>query len=377
MTCRDVAWVIQHPFDLDPEEVMSEQLDYKAAGLDLDVYEDTIGRIGKLVKRTHGPGVLDGFGGFASLFALDINRWLFSGGYRRPVLVTCTDGVGTKLKIAAMMGKFDTVGIDLVAMSVNDCLCCGAQPLVFLDYLAMPKDDPALAEQLVTGMVVGCEQTGCSLTGGETAILPDFYAPGDFDMAGFAVGVVERDDAIDGTHIQPGDVVLGLHATGLHSNGYSLARKIVFDHAKLQINDFVPELGRTVGEELLTPTRIYVRPVQNVLKHYPIKKKVVRGLAHITGGGIVDNVPRVLPANRRVFVRRGSWTPAPVFPWLQRLGNVAQPEMDRVFNCGIGFVMIVAPYFAESIREQLIKDGVPTDVIGEVREGEAGVEWME
>jgi phosphoribosylformylglycinamidine cyclo-ligase len=356
---------------------MTQQLDYKAAGLDLDVYEDTIDRIGRLVKKTHGPGVLGGFGGFASLFALDVNRWLFSGGYRKPVLVTCTDGVGTKLKIAAKMQKFDTVGIDLVAMSVNDCLCCGAQPLVFLDYLAMPKDDPALAEQLVKGMVDGCQMAGCSLTGGETAILPDFYAPGDFDMAGFAVGVVERDDAIDGTHIQPGDVVLGLASTGLHSNGYSLARKIVFDHAGLNVNEQVPEFGRTVGEELLTPTRIYVEAVQGVLKHYPVKKKVVRGMAHITGGGIVDNVPRILPANRRAFIRRGSWPLLPVFEWLQRLGNVAQPEMDRVFNCGIGYTMIVSPFYAESIRERLTKEGVPTFAIGEVREGEAGVEWLE
>ncbi len=356
---------------------MADTLDYKSAGLDLDVYEDTIGRIGRLVKRTHGPGVLDGFGGFASLFALDINRWLFSGGYRRPVLVTCTDGVGTKLKVAAQMNKFDTVGIDLVAMSVNDCLCCGAQPLVFLDYLAMPIDDPALAEQLVQGMVDGCEQAGCSLTGGETAILPDFYAPGDFDMAGFAVGIVERDDAIDGSRIEPGDVVLGLAATGLHSNGYSLARKIVFDHAQLGINDHVPELGRTVGEELLTPTRIYVKPVHEVLRHYPVKKHVVRGLAHITGGGLVDNLPRVLPANRRAFIRRGSWQPSPVFAWLQRLGNIAQAEMDRVFNGGIGFTMVVSPYFADSIREQLIGLGVPTFAIGEIREGKSGVEWVE
>jgi len=356
---------------------MSEQLDYKAAGLDLDVYEETIGRIGRLAKKTHGPSVLDGFGGFASLFALDVNRWLFSGGYRKPVLVTCTDGVGTKLKVAALVQKFDTVGIDLVAMSVNDCLCCGAQPLVFLDYLAMPKDDPALAEQLVKGMVDGCEQAGCALTGGETAILPDFYAPGDFDMAGFVVGIVERDDAVDGSHIQPGDVVLGLASTGLHSNGYSLARKIVFDHAKLHADDHVEELGKTVGEELLTPTRIYVRAVQGVLQHYPVKKKVVRGMAHITGGGIVDNVPRILPRNRRVFVRRGSWEAPPVFAWLQRLANVAQAEMDRVFNCGIGFVMVVAPYYAESIRERLTKEGIPTFVIGEVRAGDAGVEWQE
>jgi phosphoribosylformylglycinamidine cyclo-ligase len=241
----------------------------------------------------------------------------------------------------------------------------------------MPKDDPALAEQLVKGMVEGCEQAGCALTGGETAILPDFYAPGDFDMAGFVVGVVERDDAIDGSHVQPGDIVLGLGSTGLHSNGYSLARKIVFEHAKLGVDDRVEELGKTVGEELLTPTRIYVQAVQGVLHHYPVKKKVVRGMAHITGGGIVDNVPRILPPNRRVVVRRGSWEVPPVFGWLQRLGNVAQPEMDRVFNGGIGFVMIVAPYYSDSIRERLTKEGIPTFVIGEVRDGDAGVEWLE
>jgi phosphoribosylformylglycinamidine cyclo-ligase len=355
-------------------ETMS--LDYKSAGLDLDVYEDTIGRIGKLVKKTHGPGVIDKFGGFASLFALDINRWIFSGGYKKPVLVTCTDGVGTKLKIAAMVGKFDTVGIDLVAMSVNDCLCCGAQPLVFLDYLAMPKDDPALAEQLVKGMVEGCLQAGCSLTGGETAILPDFYAPGDYDMAGFAVGVVERDDAIDGSAIQTGDIVLGLGSTGLHSNGYSLARKIVFDHAGLKVGDVVPELSKTVGEELLTPTRIYVKCVHDILRHYPVKKKVVRGLAHITGGGIVDNLPRVLPEGKRAFIQRGSWTPPAVFPWLQKLGNVQDAEMDRVFNCGIGFCMVVAPFYADSIVEQLTRDGVPTFKIGEIRDGESAVEWV-
>jgi phosphoribosylformylglycinamidine cyclo-ligase len=355
---------------------MSSSLDYKSAGLDLDVYEDTIDRIGRLVKKTHKPGVLDGFGGFASLFALDVNRWVFSGGFKHPILVTCTDGVGTKLKVASMMGKFDTVGIDLVAMSVNDALCCGAQPLVFLDYLAMPKDDPALAEELVKGMVTGCELSDCSLTGGETAILPDFYAPGDFDMAGFVVAVVEKDDVIDGRAIEVGDVVLGLAATGLHSNGYSLARKIAFDHAKLDLDTHVPDLGATVGETLLTPTQIYVKPVQEVLKHYPGKKKIVRGMAHITGGGLVDNLPRVLHKNKRAFLKRGSWVPPAVFPWLQRLGSVEQAEMDRVFNCGIGFAMVVEPTHADAIQEELTKHNIHTFQIGEIREGEPGVEWV-
>ena len=366
---------------------MSEPWTYKKAGLNLDTYEKTIEGIGSLIRKTQDPmHVLPppfppraggkGSTGFASLFALDYDRWLFAKKYRKPVIVTCTDGVGSKLKIAALMGKYDTVGIDLVAMSVNDCICCGGEPLVFLDYLAMHKDDPPLTHELMKGMVEGCLQAECSLTGGETAILPDFYQPGDFDVAGFCVGVVERDCIIDGKGIRPGDMVLGISSTGIHSNGYSLVRKLVFDHARLKIGDRVEELGNTVGEELLTPTRIYVKPIKNLLKHYPIKKKVIRGLAHITGGGLVDNVPRILPPGTRAFLKRGSWPLPPVFPWLQKLGNIEQAEMDRVFNGGIGFVVVAAPFFAESIRERLTKDGFPTHLIGEIRDGEPGVEWV-
>ncbi|HMC66756.1 MAG TPA: phosphoribosylformylglycinamidine cyclo-ligase, partial [Gemmataceae bacterium] len=314
-------------------------------------------------------------GGFASLFSLDYNSRLFAKNYRRPVLVTCTDGVGSKLKIAGLMNKHDTVGIDLVAMSVNDCLCTGGEPLVFLDYLAMPKDDPELTRQLIKGISDGCMEADCALVGGETAILPDFYQPGDYDLAGFCVGIVEREDIVNGRNIQPGDSVLGLASSGLHSNGYSLVRKVVFEHARLKIADFVPELGRTIGDELLEPTRIYVRAIKKILQHYPVKKRVVRGLAHITGGGLVDNIPRILPPNRRVVIRRQSWTVPPVFTWIQRLGNIEQAEMDRVFNLGIGFVMIVSPYFAESIQRQLAEDRVPAWVIGDVREGGAGVEF--
>jgi phosphoribosylformylglycinamidine cyclo-ligase len=349
---------------------------YRDAGLDLDVYEQTLAGMAPLLRRTHTPRVLDGFGGFASLFSLDFNSRLFARNYRRPVLVTCTDGVGTKLKIAGLMNKHDTVGIDLVGMSVNDCLCTGGEPLVFLDYIAMPKDDPALTKALIQGISDGCLQADCSLTGGETAILPDFYAPGDYDMAGFCVGVVEREHIINGKAIQVGDVVLGLASSGLHSNGYSLVRKIVFDVAKLSVTDFVPELGRTVGEELLEPTRIYSRPLQSILNHYPIKRRVVRGLAHITGGGLVDNLPRILPPGRRAYLKRESWPVQPVFTWLQRLGYVPQPEMDRVFNQGIGFAMVVSPYYAESIQKQLAEDRVPSWVIGEIRGGEPGVEWV-
>ncbi len=352
------------------------KISYRDAGLDLDLYEKSLAAMVPFVKRTHTPRVLDGFGGFASLFSLDYNSRLFARNYRHPVLVACTDGVGSKLKIAALMNKHDTVGIDLVAMSVNDCLCTGGEPLLFHDYLAMPADDPALTRDLIKGISDGCMEADCALVGGETAILPDFYQPGDYDMAGFCVGVVERDHIINGRGIQPGDVVLGLASTGLHSNGYSLVRKVVFQHAGLQVGDYVAELGQTVGEALLEPTRIYVRVIKDVLRHYPVKKRVVRGLAHITGGGLVDNIPRVLPPGRRVFLRRGTWPMPPLFPWLQKLGNIDQEEMDRVFNQGIGFVLIVSPYFAESIQRQAEEDRVRAYQIGEVRAGEVGVEFV-
>jgi phosphoribosylformylglycinamidine cyclo-ligase len=350
------------------------QLTYRDAGLDLDLYEKTLAGMVPFLRRTHTPRVLDGFGGFASLFSLDFSSRLFARNYRRPVLVASTDGVGSKLKVAALAGKHDTVGIDLVAMSVNDCLCTGGEPLFFLDYLAMPRDDPSLTQQLVKGISDGCMEAECSLVGGETAILPDFYQEGDYDMAGFCVGVVERDRIINGRTIRPGDTVIGLASSGLHSNGYSLVRKVVFDHAGLSIADYVPELGRTVGEELLEPTRIYVRALKSLLLHYPVKRRVLRGLAHITGEGLEGNVPRVLPPGRRVFLRR-SWEVPPVFPWLQKLGNIDETEMFRVFNMGIGFVLIVGRYYAESVLRQLLNERVKAWIIGEVREGEPGLEF--
>src|SRR5687767_7992003 len=255
-----------------------KRLTYRDAGLDLEAYAETMAGIQPLLARTHDklrvvpppfPGRKGGkgAGGFASLFDLDPTAGLFRRKHKHPVLVTCTDGVGSKLKVASLMGKFDTVGIDLVAMSVNDLICTGGEPLLFLDYLAMPRDDPALTRDLIKGVSDGCLEADCSLVGGETAILPDFYQPGDYDLAGFCVGVVERDRIIDGRAIQPGDKVLGLASTGLHSNGYSLVRRLVFERAGLKVTDHVPELGRTVGEELLEPTRIYVRPVKNLLAH--------------------------------------------------------------------------------------------------------------
>jgi phosphoribosylformylglycinamidine cyclo-ligase len=351
------------------------KLTYRDAGLDLDAYEQSLAGMVPFLRRTHTPRVLDGFGGFASLFSLDYNARLFARNYRHPVLVSSTDGVGSKLKVASLAGKHHTVGIDLVAMSVNDCLCTGGEPLFFLDYLAMPKDDPALTRELIKGISEGCMQAECSLVGGETAILPDFYQPGDYDMAGFCVGVVERDRIINGRAVRPGDRVLGLASSGVHSNGYSLVRKAVFDVARLGVSDFVPELNRTVGEELLEPTRIYVRAIKNLLEHYPVKRRVIRGLAHITGEGLEGNIPRVLPPGRRVFLRKGSWPIPPIFPWLQKLGDVEEAEMFRVFNMGIGFVVIVGRYYADSVLRQLLNDRVPAYEIGEVREGEPGVEF--
>src|ERR687886_210100 len=255
------------------------KITYRDAGLDLELYGQSLAGMAPFLKRTHTPRVLPppfparpggkGAGGFASLFSLDYNSRLFAKNYRRPVLVSCTDGVGSKLKVAGLMNKHDTVGIDLVAMSVNDCLCTGGEPLLFLDYLAMPKDDPPLVRELIKGISDGCLEAECSLVGGETAILPDFYAPGDYDMAGFCVGVVERDHVINGRGIRPGDQVLGLASSGLHANGYSLVRKVVFERAGLKVGDRVPELGRTVGEELLEPTPVYVRGGKGDLGHHP------------------------------------------------------------------------------------------------------------
>jgi phosphoribosylformylglycinamidine cyclo-ligase len=357
---------------------MSEQWDYKRAGLDLGKYEETIAGIQPLLARTHDRARVipppfpprkggKGVGGFASLF--DLNP---DARYRNPVLVTCTDGVGSKLKVASLLGKFDTVGIDLVAMSVNDLICTGGEPLVFLDYLAMHRDDPELSKSLLQGISDGCVESGCSLVGGETAILPDFYQPGDFDLAGFAAGVVERERIIDGRAIQTGDTVIGLASSGIHSNGYSLVRKVVFEAAGLKVTDHVAELGKTVGEELLTPTRLYVKPVRGLLES--TAPGVIHGLANITGGGLPDNVGRILPPGKRVVVKRGSWPVPPVFGWLQRLGNISDAEMARVFNMGVGFVAVCEPTAAESVLGHFAKAGVAAGKIGDVTDGEVGVE---
>jgi phosphoribosylformylglycinamidine cyclo-ligase len=345
---------------------------YKDSGVDLEVYAESMARLPRLLRRTHSPRVLAAEGGFAGLFRLDFADGLFARRYKDPVLVSGTDGVGTKLKVAQLAGVHHTVGIDLVAMCVNDVLCCGAEPLFFLDYVAMGRDDSALLETIVSGISDGCVESDMSLVGGETAIMPDMYQAGDYDLAGFCVGVVEREKLIDGSAIAPGDVVIGVASSGLHSNGFSLVRKIVFDKAGLTVGDFVESLGAKVGDALLTPTKIYARAVRTVLGHYRVKG-VVHGIAHVTGGGLQENLARILPAGVGVTIDRDSWPVPPVFRWLQSLGEVDDAEMARVFNMGVGLVLVVSPYYAESIHQQLADSGLANWVIGQVREGPEGV----
>ncbi|MEX0612384.1 MAG: phosphoribosylformylglycinamidine cyclo-ligase [Pirellulales bacterium] len=347
---------------------------YKESGVDLDVYRESMGRLSRLLRRTHSPRVIPAEGGFAGLFQLDFSGGLFARKYQEPVLVAGTDGVGTKLKVAQRAGVHNTVGIDLVAMCVNDVLCCGAEPLFFLDYVAMGKDDSALLEAIVSGISDGCLASDMALIGGETAIMPDMYQPGDYDLAGFCVAVVERQKVLDGSTISPGDAVLGVASSGLHSNGYSLVRKIVFEQAALDVGDFVEPLGATLGDVLLRPTTIYTRAVRSVLSYYKVKG-VVHGIAHITGGGLHENLARILPVGVGITIDRGSWPVPPVFTWLQQLGDVAEDEMYRVFNMGVGLALVVSPYYAESIQQQLCRFGLTSWPIGRAVEGGRDVRW--
>ncbi|MGE0374823.1 MAG: phosphoribosylformylglycinamidine cyclo-ligase [Planctomycetaceae bacterium] len=334
---------------------------YKDAGVDLDLYEQSMQRLPALMGRTHSPRVMPLVGGFAGLFQLqgDGRR------YEDPVLVSGTDGVGTKLKVAIRAGRYDTVGIDLVAMCVNDCLCLGAEPLFFLDYLALGKDDPDLVEQLVKGVSDGCVQAGAALLGGETAIMPDLYAAGDFDMAGFCVGVVEKSHLVDGSRVEPGDVVLGVPSSGLHSNGFSLVRKVVFEQAGLRTVDQIDELGNTVGEALLTPTRIYADVIRSLMVD-PAVRPSLTGIAHITGGGLEDNVARIVPAGSRVEFDRSSWDVPAVFQWLQALGGIDAGEMSRVFNMGIGMALIVRAEAADVVLARLAGSIHEARIIGRI-----------
>lgn len=350
------------------------KLTYKDSGVDLETYQDSMSRLPRLLKRTQCPRVMPWSNGFAGLFSLDFNGGLFSRNYQEPVLVSGTDGVGTKLKVAQMLGQHNTVGIDLVAMCANDIICCGAEPLFFLDYVAMAEDDPELLEQIVEGISTGCLESEAALIGGETAIMPDIYQSGDYDLAGFCVGIVEKSRLLDGRAVTPGDVVLGIESNGVHSNGFSLVRKIVFDHAGLKADDTLDFSDRTVGELLLEPTLLYARAVREVLDHYKVKS-VVHAIAHITGGGLHENLSRVLPDHVSAVITRDSWDIKPVFPWLQELGGVEDDEMFRVFNMGIGLTMVVSEHFAESIQKQLATLGLKSWQIGKIIEGDGESRW--
>lgn len=349
-------------------------LSYRDSGVDLDVYEESMRRLPKLMHRTFSPRVIRNDGGFAGLYALDFPQALFARKYREPILVSGTDGVGTKLRVAMLAGRHQHVGIDLVAMCVNDVICTGAEPLFFLDYVAMGKDDPSQLEQIVQGISDGCVQADMSLLGGETAIMPDSYPAGEYDLAGFAVAVVEKRQMITGQAIAPDDLVLGIASNGLHSNGYSLVRKIVFDHAGLQASDFVDELGERVEDALLRPTQIYTSGIRCVLNHYRVKN-VVHGIAHITGGGLLENTERILPSNVDFVFNRESWTVPTIFQWLQRLGNVDPDEMVRVFNMGIGMTLAVSPFYLATIQDLLSKCGFQSWVIGKATAGHGKSRW--
>jgi phosphoribosylformylglycinamidine cyclo-ligase len=328
-----------------------KSLTYRDAGVDIDAGDSLVENIKPYAKRTMRPGVLAGIGGFGALFQVP-------RGYKEPVLVSGTDGVGTKLKLAFELKRHDTVGIDLVAMSVNDILTLGAEPLFFLDYYACGKLDVKSATQVVKGIAAGCEQAGCALIGGETAEMPGMYPAGEYDLAGFAVGVVEKSRIIDGKKIKPGDVILGLGSNGAHSNGYSLIRKIISTR-KVNLN---ARLGGTALKDLiLAPTRIYVKPVLALAKKVPLK-----GLAHITGGGLVENIPRVLSAGLGARINKNAWPMPPLFSWLQQQGNVADSEMHRVFNCGIGMIIVVDARDAARAQAQLARAGERVWCIGEV-----------
>ncbi|MCR4400427.1 MAG: phosphoribosylformylglycinamidine cyclo-ligase [Syntrophomonadaceae bacterium] len=339
------------------------EMSYRQAGVDIDAAERSVKLIAPWVRRTRRPEVLADIGAFGGFFALDTGR------FEQPVLVAGADGVGTKLRIAHMTNIHDTVGIDLVAMCVNDVLVHGAEPLFFLDYLAVGRLDPAQVEALVKGVAEGCVRAGCALIGGETAEMPGFYQPGEYDMAGFAVGAVSRDRLIDGSAVRPGDVVIGLRSSGLHSNGYSLARKVLLEHAGYRLEQVVPSLGRTLAEELLEPTRIYVKPVLQLLEGV-----AVSAMAHITGGGLVENVARVLPPGCGVVIEQRLLPRVAVFELLRELGDIAPAEMVRTFNMGIGFVIMVRAEEADGVLRRLTALGEEALVIGQVCADASGVE---
>jgi len=342
---------------------------YRQSGVSIGANDEMVERIYSHAASTFGPRVMQLRGGFAGLFRLDYDERLFKKNYKNPVLVACTDGVGSKVQLAGRIQKYDTVGIDLVAMNVNDMLVLGAEPLFFLDYAAVNKLKPAIMEQIVAGIAAGCRMADCALIGGETAEMPDTYKKGDFDLAGFAVGVIERHRIIKGDLVRRGDVILGLASSGLHSNGYTLVRNICFKRLGLKMTDTPDELdGAVLGDVLLEPTRIYVRPVVRLLGGYRVKR-IVHAMAHITGGGLVGNIPRVLPRNCDAVIKKSSWPVPKIFSFLKAKGPVEESEMFRVFNMGIGFVLIVAEDFANSLSKKLTRSGETVYRLGRITTG--------
>jgi phosphoribosylformylglycinamidine cyclo-ligase len=338
---------------------------YKASGVDIDAGNETVRRIRTLARGTFTPGVLSEIGSFGGLFSLA------PGGWTDPVLVASADGVGTKLKVAFLAGRHDTVGQDLVNHCVNDILVQGATPLFFLDYLATGRLSPDVAEQIVRGLATACRDNGCALLGGETAEMPGFYADGEYDVAGFIVGAVERARLVDGKTLVPGDVLLGLPSVGLHTNGYSLARHIAFERLGLTVDSDVAELGETVGQALLRPHPSYLKPIRPLLD-----AGVVKGMAHITGGGLTDNVPRILPEGTAVDIRRGAWPILPIFQWLVRAGEVALDDQYRAFNMGVGLVVAVAAVDVARTRALLYDAGQEVHEIGRIVAGTPGVRYV-
>lgn len=335
---------------------------YKKAGVDIDEADRFVSIISPMVKTTFRKEVLTDIGLFAGLFKLDIKK------YKEPILVSGTDGVGTKLKIAFESDKHDTVGIDLVAMCVNDILTLGAEPLFFLDYFATGKLNAEKASQIIKGIVEGCKQAGCALIGGETAELPGFYKKNEYDLAGFAVGIVEKDEIINGSEIKDGDVIVGLASSGLHSNGFSLVRKVFFDIGKFKLEQSIPELGCSLAEELLKPTKIYVDA------YFALKDRVnIKGMAHITGGGITGNLPRIFPSNITAIIYKNSWQPPPIFQLIQRIGKISDTEMFKVFNMGIGYIFITERDYVNEAINILDKNGYQAYLIGEIKEGKGKI----
>lgn len=344
---------------------------YKESGVDVEANMRWVGAIRTAMHSTFGPRVpKQRHGGFAGLFRLDYDEQLFRKNYRQPMLVGCTDGVGTKILLALKMKNLSTIGIDLVAMNVNDLITCGAEPLFFLDYLAVNRLEPTRLLEVVEGIAAGCREAGCALLGGETAEMPDLYRRGDLDLAGFAVGVVERRRTIDGTRVEPGDRIIGLPSSGMHSNGYSLVRRLLTESGA-RLHSKHDTLGESLGDALLRPTRIYVRAVRAVLRAYRVKR-VVSAMAHITGGGLQENLARALPSHCDAVIQKSAWTPPPIFELLRKLGT-SRSEMLKVFNMGIGFVLIVKPHFVNGVLRALCSAGEEPIALGKVKRGRGKV----